>query len=166
MWEQYGDEHRGVCLVFDQESLKATLLQELHKLGVNYDGPVRYEPAGFYGSAAQHVMDSGIFDESTRAESVARHIETYWEDFFLLKALDWATEYEYRFVLLQPDETYAFVRYGNALKAVVVGELFPGWQLPAAAEVCSAGGVELKRMRWDMGMPYPGRVDRTRAPLE
>lgn len=50
----------------------------------------------------------------------------------LRRTLDWASEHEYRFVVTAPDQEYVRVGFGDALKAVIVGERFPAWQRPGA----------------------------------
>jgi Protein of unknown function (DUF2971) len=164
MWEQYAENHAGVCLIFDREQVEHQLAGELNAIGPHYRGEVTYTPAGFYGSPARIITHQDFVspDRSTRANAITRHIEDHHKDFFFLKTLDWATEYEYRFLLLQPDRDDAYVAYGHALKFVVVGERFPEWQLPAAEAACLGAGLELKRMTWESGWPYPAKTRKQR----
>jgi hypothetical protein len=55
---------------------------------------------------------------------------------------------------------YVFVPYGGAesIAAVILGERFPRWQLPAATSACDQAGVELLQVQWDAAMPYPEPV--------
>jgi hypothetical protein len=160
MWEQYAENHAGVGLIFDRRELEAQLKNELRHVGPYYIGEVSYTPRGFYGSPAHHLSVGGeaFFDPATRPQAIADHIEKYHEDFFFLKTDDWATEYEYRCVLMQPAESFARVKFGGSLKFAVIGEKFPEWQIPAALAACSAAGIELKRMSWATGWPFPGRA--------
>ena len=94
---------------------------------------------------------------------VADHIDKYRHDFFFLKSDDFATESEYRVVLKtddQPpvgyttdDEGYAYVEYGDALVAVVLGLHVPKWQRAGARELCAGAGVKMPRMWWERGTP-------------
>ena len=69
---------------------------------------------------------------------VADHIDRYQDDFFFLKSDDFETEAEYRVVIKTDDESpagyttdeqgFAYVGYGDALIAVVLGRHFPKWQ--------------------------------------
>jgi Protein of unknown function (DUF2971) len=154
MWEQYGDNHRGAVLVFRRESLDAALHADLNRLGVHYMGEVEYTPAGLAGSDARHIIDDRIFKSETRPAAIGEFIEKHHRDLFFLKTDDWATEYEYRAVLLDPSNAYAYVSYGEALVAVVLGERFPEWQLPGADRACAAAGVELRRILWEDGRPW------------
>jgi hypothetical protein len=151
MWQQYAEAHRGACLVFDQAELESELTGQLGRLGTYYHGEVQYSPGGFYSSAAKTITEPAILNPSTRARALERYVETYHQDFFFLKDEDWATEYEYRYVLLLPSDEYAHVDYGSALKAVVVGDKFLLWHWLAARTVCDSASVELRRMRWEGG---------------
>ena len=48
MWELYGQNHRGACMVFDREELHHELKGSLRDAGAGalYHGPVRYTPTG------------------------------------------------------------------------------------------------------------------------
>jgi hypothetical protein len=162
MWEQYGDDHHGACLLFDRDRLEATLLDEL---GVEriYLRNVDYDREGIAGSPVQTMSDPRIFDGEQRQIAVAEHIEKYREDFFFLKSDDFETESEYRVVLKTDDhpplgyatdeEGYAYIGYGDALVAVVLGWHFPKWQRPGARDSCEGAGVKMLRMHWERGHP-------------
>lgn len=158
MWEQYGDIHRGVALVFDRQGLEETLAEELRRRAPFYLGEVRYTPAGLADSAARTIVDDRVFDSAKRSVAVAGHLEQHHQDFYFLKTDDWATEYEYRAVVIDPEGGEVRVAYGDALRAVVVGERFPDWQVPSAVEACAAAGVELRRVKWLNQRPWPTRV--------
>lgn len=162
MWEQYGDNHRGVCLLFDRDRLEAFLQNEVGDERIYWDD-VRYDRQGIAGSPVQHVIDERIFDEKQRQQAVAEHIDRNRRDFFFLKSDDFATEVEYRIVLKTDDdppvgyttdeEGYAYVGYGDALVAVVLGLHFPEWQRPGAQEACNQAGIKMLRMWWERGKP-------------
>jgi hypothetical protein len=163
MWEQYGDNHAGACLLFDRSRLEANLRQELGEERL-FIGDVRYDRQGIAASPGQHVMDERVFDETKRQQAVADHIDRYRDDFFFLKSDDFETEAEYRVVLRTDDESpvgyttddqgYAYVGYGDALVAVVLGLHFPEWQRPGARQLCDGAGVKMLRMWWERGTPF------------
>jgi Protein of unknown function (DUF2971) len=163
MWEQYGDNHRGACLLFDRDRLEAFLQNEVGDERIYWDD-VRYDRQGIADSPVQHVTDERIFDEKQRQLAVAEHIDRYRSDFFFLKSDDFATEAEYRIVLKTADDPpvgyttdaqgYAYVGHGDALVAVVLGLHFPKWQRPAAQEACDHAGIKMLRMWWEQGIPF------------
>jgi hypothetical protein len=163
MWEHYSENHAGACLVFNREQLLTTLRENLAKKGSFWEGPVEYTTAGFGEAAGARILFDQFNDDSL-SEDVRRHVMEHYRDFFFLKTADWATEYEYRFVLEPteeeplPEPPIHHVNYGQALSWVVVGEKFPDWQLPAAREVAKRAGAELRRMSWEVNFPWPGKA--------
>jgi Protein of unknown function (DUF2971) len=153
MWEQYGDVHRGVCLVFRRDRLEDTLRARLAGQGNHFLGDVRYSAAGIADTPLRTIVDERIFDDARRTQVVGDLVERHREDFFLAKTLDWATKYEFRAVLLGAADDYIFVAFADTLVAVVVGEKFPKWQLPGARSVCETACAELRRVLWDKGRP-------------
>lgn len=125
---------------------------------------MRYDEGGHALSPSGLVADSRVFEIETRVLAVAEYIEKHHEALFFLKTDDWATEYEYRALLLSPSDEYAYVSYADALAAVVVGEEFPAWQLPGAQAVCEDAHVELRQITWKLGVPWakaPRAINRT-----
>lgn len=149
MWEQYGEIHAGACLVFD----RAALVQCLKDHGVQYVDEVRYRPAGIAGSQGSVLSDSRLFRRETLHRAAREHLDRHHEDLLFLKSEDWAAEFEFRAALLDPSTDYAFLPYRDALSAVLVGERFPKWQLPAARAACASAGVLIRRMAWSQGRP-------------
>lgn len=162
MWEQYGDAHYGVCLVFDTERLEKAVAEEIPPFqGDFYFDAVRYLPEGISGGSFTTIPLGGLIEatEIKRRSTVTSLIQANVDDFFFLKSDDFETEHEYRAVALtQLKEGYAFVAHRDSLVAVVLGERFPKWQIPGAREVCAEAGVELRRMVWDKGRPLAARV--------
>jgi hypothetical protein len=175
MWEQYADNHRGVCLVFDGPLLEynlATAFKE-HEL-LAWLEEVRYTPAGIAGSKINFFADQRIFEDAQqRADAVAEFIEDNSDDFFFLKSDDFETEHEFRAVLMPTDGfeseedsvsvdgDYAFVDYGDALVAVIVGERFPNWQLLGANRACERVDAMFGKIGWRNGRPiaFPPVLD-------
>lgn len=160
MWDQYGDRHRGACLVFDRGKLHRAFREQMppetsaHEPTLHM-GRVRYTPGGIADSLeVGHIVGDDAAFSDPRA-TVARHIDAHYDDFYLLKSDDWASEYEYRVLLASDtDEPYSYVDYRDALVAVVVGYRFPPFQLAGAQLLCDQRDVQLRRMWWEGGTPF------------
>jgi len=163
LWEHYADKHRGICLVFDKQPLEEALQDSLGKDCVIFD-EVEYTSAGIADSAATFITAPGISDVATREQAVIDYMECQRQDLFFLKTDDWATECEFRAVLLGTDNKYALADYGRALTAVVLGGRFPEWQVAGAQAICDKAGVVLKSLTWLNGMPHLGKASRTPRP--
>jgi Protein of unknown function (DUF2971) len=96
MWEQYADEHRGVCLLFDAERLTRAMQVAFSARQIqSWFGEVVYTEAGRAGSdKLRFLSDPRIFDASQRADAVTEFIEGNIADFFFLKTDDFKTEHE------------------------------------------------------------------------
>jgi Protein of unknown function (DUF2971) len=154
LWEQYADQHRGVCLVFHRPRFEAACTARFQQLGVRYHlGEVAYTPSGYAGSEGKKLTDPRIFEEHLRADALIEHIERHHRDFFFLKTDDWSSEHEYRAVILGHDDEFAFVPFGESIATVIMGERFPAWQAPGVLSACASAGVQARQIGWFGGRP-------------
>jgi Protein of unknown function (DUF2971) len=152
MWDQYGEKHTGVCLLFEQRALEENVIGSLLDQGLAppYHKRIRYTSRG----PTEALMR---FPPLTRTDphAVSRYVEEHNDDLFFLKTRDWESEFEYRFVVTAPGEDYVYVDYGHALEAVIVGERFPRWQRPRAIAICQVADADAARISWRTGAPRP-----------
>lgn len=160
LWQQYAENHAGVCLVFDFEKVTPRLYDRLSRLGAAGQGRVVYTSRGFRDTPASTLL-LDEFELATLASDVAQFVVDHTRELFFVKALDWASEHEFRFTLMpnvDPDAVlpeYSFVDYGSSLREVVLGEHFPQWQIPAARAMCDRRGIQVSQIQWRMGRPWP-----------
>jgi hypothetical protein len=151
MWEQYADSGRGVCLVFDHGVLEPFVLEQLQELDPrSLAGPVKYRQEGLAGEDAADLRPA---PGQSGEELVEQHLEQFMTILFLTKLLDWESEHEYRFVQPSYDDVESFVRYGDALTAVVLGHEFPDWQRSGALEAADRAAISVFKLRWDLSKP-------------
>ncbi|HEU4703698.1 MAG TPA: DUF2971 domain-containing protein [Conexibacter sp.] len=152
MWEQYAERHAGVCLVFEKAKLTKTVVASLESQGVAapYHRPVRYSARRF-DDALSPYLDYRTLHENSSPEAVREWVRQYHDGLFFHKTLDWETEHEYRFVATWPEDVYLYADIGDALDAVIVGERFPSWQLPAAVTSSRRLGAKCRLVSWSMG---------------
>jgi hypothetical protein len=159
MWEQYASNHAGVCIAFDREPALNHMTAHLKAISSMVDrGRVVYSPRGFRDTAAATVSLDHFREDFE--ENVASFVFSRARDLFRTKALDWQSEHEYRVTILTDqtaDDGYLHVPFGDAssVRALMLGERFPDWQLPAARWACERFGVELLRLQWQVGVPRP-----------
>ena len=165
MWEQYGDVHRGACLVFDRECLEPLLDERLTWLDTPpHLDEVTYSPQGIADSDAATLRDQGIFDREERTVTVIKWIEAHSEDLYFRKSDDFATEHEYRVVAYtDADVPVVTVDFRPCLVAIVLGEKVPLWQVMGALGECRERGIELRQMTWFNGHRWARRVGRKPA---
>ena len=161
MWEQYAENHAGVCLVFDRALLTDSVVASLQDQGfaapyhreVVYDGAGMRKPALDWNALAGNVTPQGARE----------YVEANHDVLFFHKALDWATEREYRFSTTSSDIQHLFVDFGQAFTAIVVGESFPVWQRASAIEACEGANVWPGRLDWTNGWPALRRLQPIRT---
>jgi Protein of unknown function (DUF2971) len=161
MWEQYGDNHRGACLLFDPIRLERAICEQWPDERSRRLGNVEYKREGSAEVYKRAVNADELISAGDPAQAAANYIADNRDAHFFLKSDDFATEYEYRVVLAagtEPDE-YAWIDYGDSLVGVLLGERVPEWQRPGAFEACSKLGVKLGRMEWVTGRPHVIRGD-------
>jgi Protein of unknown function (DUF2971) len=156
MWEHYGENHEGVCLVFRKRDFGEQLRADFTRRGVDeiYEGEVGYTPEGIAGEIGALDLMLEEFKKGMD-EAVKRHLESYYRELFLLKTLEWESEHEYRYAVHTPANDFEFVDFGDTLDRVIVGVDFPAWEAGGALEVCEDRGVEAFRLRWLKEGPWP-----------
>jgi hypothetical protein len=152
MWEQYGEGHAGVCLAFDRDRLIANLTESLERQGLAspYHRPVEYTESG----KEPLLLGADMLTDEVSPERVAAYIEANHDSLFFLKALDWRSEYEYRFVVTAPPgDSGIFAHFGDSLLGFIGGEKFPDWQIAGALEIAARHEAEVLQLQWD-NRPY------------
>jgi hypothetical protein len=153
MWEQYADKHRGVSLVFDQAALADIVAEQLESQGRWWHGALQYDNAALVEGAttAFRLDGNAILAEGSgdlNAGLVA-HIDEHYQLLFFTKMNDYRDEQEIRYVLYDGTENeFAWVDYGDALVAIVLGEAFPEDLKEAAAAACDEHGVAIRQLQW------------------
>jgi Protein of unknown function (DUF2971) len=151
MWEQYAERHAGACLVFDRAALHETLARQL----LDAKGPWWYGEVAYDNAAVQGGIDG--FDVRLHEllaaagndleEALRRHLEDHRGALFVTKMEDYRDEFEVRYCVFDgTEDEYTEVSYEDALRAIVLGEDFPGDQVDDCKEACSAARVAIRRM--------------------
>ena len=159
MWEQYADSHQGVCLVFDKEGLNRAVDEGArHGSGdLMTWGPVRYldKPMRF-DLWLDEVRREGL--ETAIGDAQAKN--PWLNELYFTKNLDWASESEYRQVVVLWDlpsgeeDIPVKAQFGSSLKAVVVGEHFQGTDLSVLRHRAHfVPATVVARCVWEMGAP-------------
>jgi Protein of unknown function (DUF2971) len=159
MWEQYGDDHRGACLLFDPARLERAIREQWPDERTRHLRKVEYKREGSAEVYHRGLVADKILSAADPAEAVADYINANSDAYFFLKSEDFATEYEYRVVLAAGDGDYAWIDYGDSLVGVALGERFPEWQDLGAIRECENVGVTPGWIAWFNGRPraFPRR---------
>ena len=158
MWEQYAENHAGVCLVFKRDALIRHVTESLKGQGHAgpYNRPVDYTQRGTGAGLPLNLTEIGPIDEQWVRELVERHED----ELFFLKTTDWETEHEYRFVVTSDESGYLYADYGDALEAVVIGERLARWEWPGVVAACRDADALALRLEWSTGAPRAWWLDK------
>lgn len=154
LWEQYAENHAGVCLIYDKSLLTFAFEYELTE-GVLWrrHGRVSYDRWKQHGRGLDNAIyryEDPLFLTRSMHEGVlealAGHLEEHADDLLFTKLPDWSTEHEYRYVLLDEGTEDRFLKVG--LVAIVLGHRFPAVALHCAREAAERVGCSLFQMKW------------------
>jgi hypothetical protein len=146
MWAQYGDNHRGVCLLINAEALNSELKGQVTDGDEFYSTPVGYS-------------DSFPFDAPVKlnAKPIQEGVEEFLENdnhkryFLLHKHPDWEHETEHRWIIIAQDNKMdaRFASLDNALLGIVVGVDWPEVYTPLLKErFRQSNNVIMGKMEW------------------
>ena len=158
MWDRYGDQRAGMCLVFDRDKLVRALAAEAQKeitqankaevLSNSVDSRMYTADKVKYLDQQAVVALRGVIDP--KAALVSHEFRRVTDELYMIKGRDWAGEREYRLIASCPDlddgDCFKLPIVGS-LVAVVVGEKFSGLRPP------EAGDVPVFRCTWSGGAP-------------
>ena len=152
MWDRYGGQHGGVCLMLDAKELHRSVELASSGRGELFSGPVAYADQPATESAAYTLWANTLNDQG-ETTVFDQHQRDHREALYFSKASDWASEFEYRWVLLDGSDDDVYVDIGNCLRGVVLGEDFP----PAAADMVALllqqRDIDLSRIKYRNGHP-------------
>ncbi|UTJ07549.1 DUF2971 domain-containing protein [Arcobacter roscoffensis] len=128
MWASYGDNCKGLCLIFDKEELS----KEFNKI----DNVKIYEDKVEYLDFIPLIESSTCFslydlkNIKTNSEEMKFNPELLYKAIdknyllkfkYFRKHIDWKTENEYRWLVFSRETKDLDINFGNSLKAIVLG---------------------------------------------
>lgn len=153
LWSHLAGNHSGVCIGFDRNGLVGALRDQLAPLGTSFGASVQYvtDPSPPYG--ATHV-DVEQVDEFGLDAVIARNVAKHWRELFFTKDVDWETEREYRWVLINQEPAPIFVEVSHCIRLIVLGESFALSRLPSIRHATrSMSDVQIAQIQYRTGRP-------------
>lgn len=151
LWDRYGGQHGGVCLMLHVGELHRSVELAAASRGELYAGPVAYEDQPPSESAAYTLWATALKAQG-ETSVFAQHQRDHRDALYFSKSSDWASESEYRWVLLDGSVDDVYVDISTCLRGVVFGEDFPA----SAADMVAAmlgHDVTLGRIKYRNGHP-------------
>lgn len=174
MWAQYGDNSKGICLVFDKEKLVELAYKQFETIGVVFADDVQYfEINGnpVFSDDKITVSIEQILHESYNEIVQMILEEKHRRPYFFQKHSDWTEEEEYRIIVYmknQPEDLYLY--FMGALRGITLGcDCNPTFFLDNSINdeelrrkldaynyilnYCRSHSVPYSRIRWTNGCP-------------
>ena len=153
MWQQYGENHEGVCFVFDRAGLAKAIAEQVPNPSAVYSGEVSYVDRLFVTD-----LDRGEFGINVTELKrigldlyVGQHAHFYHRPLFFEKLTDWRQEREFRWVVLCRSKQDVLIDVSQCLVGVVFGQkadpIEPILKLLTAS-------VQTIRFTWINGCPW------------
>lgn len=149
MWATYGDDHKGVCLIFDKEILRTEIESQIESDVRLFHGGISYtKTSPFLNELPKFDLEALKADHQ---KELQRQTDIHKEKWLFSKHIDWVSENEYRFVLSGGRQGVVDLSFGNALVGVVVGkkaEDKPGY-LRALADLTQEMEIPCVQLTWN-----------------
>lgn len=155
MWAQYGQDHRGFCLVFDKEKLLSRIRQQFPKKLFLF-GPVCYKNRSVVQSFEPNAfrLEFDRLQEIGIEAYVREHMLTYFKELYLEKLEDWRDEREWRVLMLDNDGALPLVDIEDSLVSVIHGANTGSEDSEKAVSLTSDLGITHTRLYWNNHSPW------------
>lgn len=155
MWNHYGDQHEGVCLILKKNKLNQAINEGMPSDGKILCDSVRYIPNKFSWKFHENLFPfvEGMQNFSqeqldahfrNRAIEIAPHL-------FFSKSGEWANETEYRWVFLGTGEGPINFPLSGSLAGIILGSDFDNAHHAEAQTLADQNGVPIRRIWWKNG---------------
>jgi hypothetical protein len=153
LWSHYAENHSGVCIGFNRTALLTSVGRQIKALGENFHGAVDY-----VNDAAPPIQATNInieqVDEFGLDAVISATVRQHWKRLFFTKDTDWASEHEYRWVIVNDEPLPVYVDVSGCIEMIVLGDSFSVNRLPSIHRLKrSWEGVEIARINYRTGQP-------------
>lgn len=149
MWSQYGENHKGICIVFRKSTLiddiKGNVSKDVLEKSVTYDNQLK---------RLNEALTVNGYEAGNRASSRLKQLS---DAYIFSKVEDYKDENEYRVILYhegadqnQPIDVYC----NNSIEAVILGCRFPMVYLPTLKEIANRIHFQIYQLHWNNGTPH------------
>lgn len=156
MWAQYGNNHKGVSLVFDKDLMDKAIKTQLGENKKLFSGEVFYTEDfhNFTTLLGKFNINFSGMSEEDLISYVYNSIPEV-KDIFMMKRRDWESESEFRYVIADKDKGFLTFDFKDSLKYIVLGsEINLKIYYPVLKLFMDKYKIRIGRMSWQNGLPY------------
>jgi hypothetical protein len=145
MWTQYGEGHRGVCLVLSKNEIKKAIdgIQTQVKAcmadDIDYSSIIESHPVA---DLSPKVGNNNI------EEQAFEHVKAHFKYFFFRKHTDYRDEAEFRVSIFDPDKKFERIDISKSLQGVIVGDRTYKPYIRLINQMCKDINIECRQAYW------------------
>ncbi|MGI8690681.1 MAG: DUF2971 domain-containing protein [Thermomicrobiales bacterium] len=156
MWAQYAGINSGVAIAFDKDCLIANMKAHfVGRKGRPLHGPVKYVERIGFSESPFHMTDHEEIKVLGLVAYARKQRDTFAEERYLRKTIDWQGEQEYRFVWIDDDDEYSkegeYIRISDCVKSICLGTHFPPPYMSNVKAICERFDIRAYRITHEAG---------------
>lgn len=156
MWAQYGDRHRGVCLVFD----KQRLIEAANALRPReiFTGNVTYFDNYIVRELRRHefMIDVDLLEQLGPRKYAIAHLKEHHRRLYFEKLTDWRDEFEWRIVVIGNDSGRLKLPLANSVVGIIHGALIDNYVSDDLIAMTERREIEHMGLIWKNSGPWYG----------
>lgn len=174
MWDQYGEQNKGVCIVFNKDKILNIIKKKLDNNKKLYYREIEYlnlNPPKYYEGELKNIYVSDIKNTEELERKIFDSEESIYAYLFR-KHIDWSNEAEYRILIrninnqINSDKPYIDIPCIKAIEKIILGSYFyiktdgnPELndedlrQRMNFLRACKNKHLRCQRIRWTNGVP-------------
>jgi hypothetical protein len=154
MWAQYGDNHSGVCLIFDFKRFTKLFHEQFSKLTYKFDY-VNYQDRLLPDIQMDKafVINVDHFEKRGAKDYAYDHLIQHQNRLYFEKAKDWENESEFRFIIFECQKEL-FFSFENSLSGILFGENCSEDDIKKIVNITKSKGLQYQKLKWRNCTPW------------
>lgn len=153
MWAQYGENHKGICIVVSKTKL-IEKLDTAFELDYQLDfGKIRYEEPELSRNVPWLDIDGPELDKLTSSDVAINFVTKHIDELLFTKQPDYKDETEFRFLLtpkhLEHVSVPIHVDLLQCVYSIILGDAFPEVYKPTIFQLGQELKIPVKKLHWE-----------------
>jgi hypothetical protein len=150
MWSQYGEDHRGICLVLSKSKVENAFDERKTQVKKHKAGYIAY----LSNNSPHPVVDLSSKAGENAEECASKYVMDNFEYFFFRKHIDYRDEAEFRVVVFDPGKQLEYLDISSSLKGVIVGDRIYDAYIHLINHMCKNLNIECRQAYWSTSNPH------------
>lgn len=152
MWDQYGNNHKGLCIALSKSQLEKDMC-------VNYDnyiwksGAVSYNNSVLKAREAYQIKANNHLIDDFKNYFLSDYLEENYAKLYFTKIKDWQNENEYRLLLIGLSGEEYYLNIKNSIRAIFCGLNFPNESFSTLRSIIDDNTIPIYQLDIKNGIP-------------